>query len=122
MKMKQLFTLSILTLLIVGCQPKNLPTISDIHSDYAKVKISHLTTKDEMENIKSKLKSVSNIEFDFSQSIFFEDGKIQILKVGVILPDGSRGSGSADLVTLQFKYYGFEYHPKGNPSMRIGTI
>lgn len=108
--------------MMFSCQPKNLPTIADIHDDYVEVKISHMTTQDELANIKLKLSSVSNIEFDYSQSEFFEDGKIQLLKMGVITPSGNMGSGTADLMTLQFKYYGFEYNPKGNPSIRIGAI
>lgn len=107
---------------MLSCQPKNLPTISDIHQDYVEVKISHMTTKEELAEIKSKLSTICNIEFDYSQSEFFEDGKIQLLKMGVIIPDGNMGSGTADLMTLQFKYYGFEYNLKGNPSLRIGAI
>jgi len=120
--MKKLLTFSILAIIMISCQPKNLPTISDIHQEYAEVKISHLTTNDELVSIKSKLKTISNIDLDFSKSVFFEDGKIQILKMSVMMPDGTKGSGSADLMTLQHKYYGFEYNPKGNPTSKIGTF
>ncbi len=120
--MKRILTFCTIAFLISSCQPKNLPTISDIHSDYAEVKISHMTTKTELNEIKTKLKTISNIDLIYDQSQFFEDGKIQNLKIGVIMPDGTEGSGSADLLNLQFKYYGFEYNSKGNPSFKIGAI
>lgn len=120
--MKTLISICLITLLFSSCQPKDLPTILDIHEDYAAVKISHMTTKSELELIKSKLSSTANIQFEFNQSDFFENGNIQSLKMSIVTPEGAKGSGSADLMTLQYKYYGFEYNPKGNPSIRIGVL
>ena len=120
--MKQLLTLSIITFLLTSCQPKNLPTVSDIHADYAEVKFSHMTTKDEMAKIKIELKSMSNIEFRYEQSQFLDDGHLQVLKIGVVMPDGTKASTSADLMKLQFNYYGFLYDPKSNPSASIGLM
>lgn len=120
--MKHFLTLGILTFLLASCQPKNLPTVSDIHADYAEVKISHMTTKDELAKIKTELKSVSNIDLIYNQTEFLDDGHVQILKIGVQMPDGTKGSTSADLMKLQFNYYGFEYNPKGRPSARIGVM
>lgn len=120
--MTQLLTLSILTFLLASCQPNNLPTISDIHADYAEVKISHMTTEDELAKIKSELKSVSNIDFDYSQTLFLEDGHVQTMKIEAQMPDGTRGTASADLMTLQFNYCGFMYNPGGSPSARFGAM
>ena len=120
--MKQLLTISIFSFVLLSCQPKDLPTVSDIHADFAEVKFSHMTTKDELVNIKAELKSVSNIDLRFEQSQFLEDGHLQELKIGVVLPDGTKASTSADLMKLQFNYYGFLYHPKGNPSASIGVM
>ena len=67
--MKHLLSLSILTFLLASCQPKNLPTFLNFYADYTEVKISHMTTEDQLAKIKSKLKSVSNIDFDYSQTL-----------------------------------------------------
>ena len=67
--MKHILSLSILTFLLASCQPKNLPTFSNFFADYKVVKISHMTTEDQLAKIKSKLKSISNIDFDYSQTL-----------------------------------------------------
>jgi hypothetical protein len=67
--MKHLLSLSILTFLLASCQPKNLPTFLNFFADSKEVKISHMTTEDQLAKIKSKLKSISNIDFDYSQTL-----------------------------------------------------
>ena len=67
--MKHILSLSILTFLLASCQPKNLPTFLNFFADYKKVKISHMTTEDQLAKIKSKLKAVSNIDFDYRQTL-----------------------------------------------------
>ena len=67
--MKHLLSLGILTFLLASCQPKNLPTFLNFFADSKEVKISHMTTEDQLAKIKSKLKSVSNIDFDYSQTL-----------------------------------------------------
>jgi len=118
--MKIIVALSLLVL-ITSCQPKDLPTVFTQSEGYALVKISHETTKTEMEEMATKL-AEQGIKIIFSNSEFFEDGKIRNLKLGVETPDGNRGSTSADLVVLQFKYYGFIYQKDGNPVFQIGNI
>lgn len=81
-----------------------------------------MTTKDQLIKIKTQLKEVSNIDFDYTESTFLEDGRIQFLKIAVKMPDGTIGSGFSDLMNLQYKYYGFEYNPNGSPSARIGAM
>ena len=119
--MRLIITFCFLSILCISCKPKNLPTVSDIHEDYAEVKFSHMTTEAEMADIKTKLKQISNINFTYENSTFLEDGHLQTLKIGAEMPDGNRGSTSTDLMSLQFKYYGFEYNPTGNPSFSIGV-
>ena len=65
--MKHLLTLSIFSFLILSCQPKDLPTISDIHADFAEVKFSHMTTMEELAKIKLLLKEMSNIYSSLSE-------------------------------------------------------
>ena len=120
--MKHLLTLSIFSFLILGCQPKDLPTVSDIHADFAEVKFSHMTTMEELAKIKAELKAVSNIDLLFEQSQFLDNGHLQVLKIGVVMPDGTKASTSADLMKLQFNYYGFLYDPKNKPRARIGVM
>ncbi len=67
--MKHILSLSILTFLLASCQPKNLPTFLNFFADYKEVKISHMTTEDQLAKIKSKLKSLSNINFDYNQTL-----------------------------------------------------
>jgi hypothetical protein len=67
--MNHLLSLSIITLLLASYQSKNLPTFLIFFADYKEVKISHMTTEDQIAKIKSKLKSVSNIDFDYSQTL-----------------------------------------------------
>ena len=120
--MKNILTLLVLGFLMVGCAPKDLPTIKEIKSDYALVKISHQTTKKELLEIQQELLDVANIGFNFSKSTFLEDGQIQNLAFIVSLPDASRGAATADLLKLQFNYAGFKYDPNGNPSLNIGIF
>jgi len=118
--MKNILILSLL-FLFSSCQPKDLPTVLTQSEGYALMKISHETTKKELTEMAQKL-TEQGIKIDFSSSEFFEDGKLRSLKLGVETPDGNRGSTSADLVVLQFNYYGFLYQKDGNPVFQIGNI
>ena len=118
--MKIIVALSFL-ILLSSCQPKDLPTVFTQSEGYALMKISHQTTKTELEQMSIKL-AEQGINITFSNSEFFEDGKIRNLKLGVETPDGNRGSTSADIVVLQFNYYGFIYQKDGNPVFQIGNI
>jgi hypothetical protein len=108
-------------LFLLACQSKNLPTYFKQDQDFALVKFSFSTTKDEMIEIQKKLKG-QGLEMDFTGSEFFEDGKLRNLKLKVTTPSGSGGMASADQVTLQFKYFGFKYDKVGDKSFLIGEI
>lgn len=107
--------------MLPSCMPKELPTVLDQSEGYALMKVSHLTTKEELQSMSSKL-AEQGITIDYSSSEFFDDGKLRNLILSVVTPDGNKGSTNADLVTLQFKYFGFLYQKNGQPSFKIGTI
>ncbi|MBK9256313.1 MAG: hypothetical protein IPM42_12565 [Saprospiraceae bacterium] len=110
-----------LVLTIMSCQPKELPTILEQSDGYVLMKLSHQTTKTELESMSIKLAN-QNIEMDYSNSEFLEDGRLRILKLVVKTPDGSTGTTSADIVNLQYKYFGFLYDKAGAPVFRIGEM
>lgn len=118
--MKNIFLLLSISLLF-GCQPRDLPTVFNMSDGYALMKVSHMTTRDELNNISQKLKT-QNIELDFSASEFFDNGKLRTLKLSVTTPDGNRGVTGADQVGLQYKYFGFLYQRSGTPAFKIGEM
>lgn len=118
--MKHLFIFS-LGWLLISCQPKELPTVLDLTEGYALMKVSHQTTKSELKSMAQKL-SEMEIEMDYSGSEFYEDDKLQKLKLIIVTPDGNKGVTTADIVALQFRYFGFLYQKEGSPSFKIGEI
>jgi len=121
--MKLLLSIFALTIL-VSCEPKPLPTYSDIQEDKVIIKVSHETTRSEMATFYRSLKESHNIEFNYTKSTFFEDGKLRILKLYVTLPSGERATTTADLMTLQKNYYGMIYDKSGEKgvSFKIGKV
>lgn len=120
--MKNLVILYLLSTLIISCAPKDLPTVVKVEDNYALVKMSHMTTETELESIKKQLRETADIEFNYSPSIFLEDGHLQQLVFQIKLPNGTRGTASADLMKLQFNYCGFMYNPDGTPSLKTGIF
>lgn len=109
------YTYLLLTMFfIVGCQPKELPTIISITDSGAIVKFSHQTTRSEMTTASNELKSKYNVDVDYKGSTYFEDGKLRVLNVAVRLADGSGGKTKADLAKLQYAYYGFAIEANGD--------
>ncbi len=113
--------LSFFILIFLGCQPKELPTQTKVDSEESYLKISHMTTIDELKKAQLDLMQVG-IAVDFHNSIFFDNGKIRILDLVVVLPDGTGGSCKADLVKLQFKYYGFQYSTTKPQKLKTGAL
>ncbi|MBC7885907.1 MAG: hypothetical protein H7X99_10555 [Saprospiraceae bacterium] len=110
-----------LLLVLSSCQPKELPTIFEFSDGYALVKLSHQSTKGEMESMFGKLDSLG-YTCDYLQSEFFKDGKLRRLRLTVVCPDGKGGFTSPDLAKLQFRYYGFQYQKTGSPIFKIGAL
>ena len=75
---------AMMSILILGCQPKDLPTELIQSEGFASMKVSHLTTKAELESMSQKL-ATQEIKIDYSGSVFFDDGKIQKLKLYVVI-------------------------------------
>jgi hypothetical protein len=71
------------------------------------VRLSHMTTRVELENLATELKEKYNTTMDYSGSTFFEDGKIRDLNLVVSLPNKGGGNLHAPLTNLQYRYYGF---------------
>lgn len=103
--MKYLLVLSACLFLAISCKPKDLPTEQSVSSQGAFIKMSHMTTQKEMERFASSVRLAWRTKFDFSESTFFEDGKLRTLKFQIVTPNGLAASGSADLQTLQHKYF-----------------
>ncbi len=119
--MKYQFCVMVLALSLVSCQPKALPTVFEQKEGYALMKVSHETTKEELIQISEKLK-IQKISIDFSASTFFENNRLQNLKLVVTTPNGNKGSCYADQTTLQFKYFGFVFNLHGQPAFKIGEL
>jgi hypothetical protein len=109
----------ILFVIVLGCKPKSLPTKFKIDSESVGLYLSHETSKNELDSISLVLKE-NDILMSYEGSVFFEEGKLRILKLFVQTPDHS-GRTSADLVALQFRYIGFEYN-KLSGELMIGEM
>jgi len=107
-------------LFLSACSPKDLPTVAEHSADNVLLKLSHQSTKAEMESF-ARLIEDYGLEMDYSESEFFETGTLRNLKLKVMTPVGG-GSTTADQVTLQYKYYGFHYQKEGNPAFIIGKM
>ncbi len=116
------FIMSVFFLMIVtACSPKSLPTVFEQREGYAMLKVSHETTKDELAAISAKAEQ-QGIVMDYSNSSFFDNGRLQILRLNVVTSEGYKGQTTADIVNLQFRYYGFLYQKDGQPAFKIGEI
>lgn len=120
--MKHLLFLGLILVSFCTCKPKELPTVMEITEEKVVLKLSHMSTKAEMQSFKDKITSM-DFNMDFSGSEFFDNGNLRRLNLRVACPNGTSGATSADGVTLQFKYYGFTYYFKENPvNFQIGHI
>jgi hypothetical protein len=111
----------LLILGLLACNPKSLPTVFVQKDNYALLKISHETTKNELQQIKDQLEN-QKIMMDYSGSSFFDNDRIQILRLQIITPAGHTGQTNADIVNLQYRYYGFKYDKTGSPVFKIGEM
>ena len=97
----------LLGILLLSCEPKDLPTVKVLESERAILKLSHQSTKTEMEEYARDLNRNLGIKFDFTQSLFFDNGLLRSLNFQIVNPDGSGGRAAADLMNLQHSYVGF---------------
>lgn len=119
--MKINFSLLLFALVFVSCTPKELPTIFNNTDDYIEVKLSHQTTKQEIEKITQEL-AVKGITVDTKGTTYFEDGRLKSLVLTAVWKDGTGGKITSDLMNLQFKYCGFVYKREGEPHLKFGQF
>ncbi|KXK37161.1 MAG: hypothetical protein J5I52_01080 [Saprospiraceae bacterium] len=110
---------AIMVLILASCQPKDLPTVLEVRDGYALMKISHQTTKDELKDIQQKLADY-NIALSYEGSTFFDNNRLQNVVLQVKTPEGHSGNTKADIVALQYRYFGFLYQKGGSPAFKIG--
>ncbi len=119
--MKTPSLLFLLLISFIGCQPKDLPTQIKVGTDTAFLRISHMTTFEELQKAVAEFKS-QGIDIGTEGSTFYENKKIQNLIFTVRMPDGTSGGCMADIVKLQFSYQGFEYNIKGDGKLKVGNL
>lgn len=110
-----------LLLSLSACQPKNLPTVMTIQGDHIVCKVSHQTTQSELTAFTKKLLE-KNIVLDLTGTQYLEGGTLKQLQFAVMFPDGTIGTAAADIVGLQYRYYGFEFNPSAAVSFRAGSF
>lgn len=118
--MKNIVFLIVATTLF-SCMPKELPTVLTMSDDQVTMKVSHQTTQEELTSMASKLEQ-QNIKIDFTGSTFFKNDRLQKLILRVTMADGTSGMTTADIVALQYRYFGFLYQKAGSPAFKIGEI
>lgn len=117
--MYKVFVMLGLFVFLTSCEPKVLPTVVDVRPEEVIVKFSHMSDMGEMANAAMSC-AQQNINMQYAGTEFFEDGRLRKLALQVTLPNGQKGTTSADLSTLQFKYYGFTINKEGN--FKIGHL
>jgi hypothetical protein len=115
----RILLMTLVAIFLASCQPKNLPTVVIISGEQITAKFSHMTTKAEIEAVAKKI-AFTGGELDYSQSIFFDDGKLRTLILTIKSPLGKVGSTKADLTGLQYGYVGFMIGAEGQ--MKVGKM
>ncbi len=121
MKVFPFMLFACLLLSLSACQPKNLPTVMTIQGDHIVCKVSHQTTQSELTAFTKKLLE-KNIVLDLTGTQYLEGGTLKQLQFAVMFPDGTIGTAAADIVGLQYRYYGFEFNPSAAVSFRAGSF
>ncbi len=121
MKVFPFMLFACLLLSLSACQPKNLPTVMTIQGDHIVCKVSHQTTQSELTAFTKKLLE-KNIVLDLTGTQYLEGGTLKQLQFAVMFPDGTIGTAAADIVGLQYRYYGFEFNPSAGVSFRAGSF
>jgi hypothetical protein len=115
---KVLFFFTVL-IFLSSCEPKVLPTVIDFKPDQVIVKLSHMSTMADFAQAAMQCNQ-RNINMQYAGSEFFEDGRVKKLAIQLTMPNGQSGNTTADLTTLQYKYYGFMVSDNGY--FKIGHI
>jgi hypothetical protein len=92
--------------IMCSCKPRDLPTVFKVDGDKVIAMFSYQTTKDDLLFVQNEMAQL-NIRMSLRGSEFFKDGRVRILSLTLNFLDGTTGQVKADVVTLQYKYYGF---------------
>ena len=121
--MKKCIFLLVCIVSLAGC-------IKESHTQYGMDKgmvfliITPNTTKAELEQIASELKEKRNIDLDYTQSTFRENGSISDVKITVDCNDGFKGATQCSSSALKFRNIGFirDYQTDGDVVFHIGAM
>jgi uncharacterized protein YxeA len=106
--MKKILIFTLVILLYSACQPRELPSKISISETNVTLKVSHQSTKLELDNFKAQMIE-KGFKVDFTGSEFDETGKITKLKYSITTPKGGGGSATVEFSKLKYNYYGFSY-------------
>ncbi len=112
--MKYLYFVLTITLVGISCKPKDLPTVSNISKQGILIKFSHLTTKAELAAIDTKLRDIQGLHLDYSQCIFTDKNALKTMSTSLTKNGQIIANCSADLMSLQYKYYGYQMDIDGD--------
>lgn len=121
------YTLTILTIFmtafIFSCTEHSKTEYSTAETK-AFLKVTQNTTESELKTISDEFKQKRNIDVDYSQSTFFDDGKIRDLVLKVNNNDGISGTVSSSSTDLKMKSCGFriDYSKEGKQSIYTGAL
>ncbi len=111
----------LICMILISCDPKELPTIFLDTTDRIVLGFSHQTTRGEITTIQDTL-AKKGMMIDVTGSEFFENGHLRVLNLKVVFPGGAGGKTRADLMTIQHNYVGFEFDRTKSPGFVIGQL
>ncbi len=117
---KILFACLLGILCFTACQPRELPSKINITESEIELRVSHQSTKPELDKFKSELEA-QGFKMDFTGSEFGPDGKVTNLKFSVTTPKNSGAAGGAKFSDLKYNYYGFVYN-KERGEITVGEL
>jgi len=120
--MKQIAIL-LIGILIVSCSRETETTYST-DSEKVFLFITKSTTNDELIKISAEFKLKKNIDIDFSESEFYNNGKIKNLNLKVDCNDGFKGIMKNHGKTFNLNKSGFlrDYSENSNIPFQIGSM
>ena len=108
---------------VFSCSTSSKKTVFSLTDNKVVVKICVNTSREELEEIKSVLKSEKNIDFDYSKTTFSSDGQIDLLDFIVKGPEGYQGHVQTELYMTD-EYHGFirDYNKGAEKPFSCGGI
>ena len=106
--MKYLYIPFLLVVLASSCKPKQLPTVMKVTKDAVLLKCSHMTSKAELQKFKAILSQMHGVKMDDSATSYTETGTLKTFQSSLTKEGNTLATINADLMSLQYKYYGYE--------------